>query len=43
MNKAIKISSLIYEMLVTASKTARLKPEEYAEKLIENAYNKNKR
>jgi len=36
--KAVRISNLVYEMLLVVSKKRRLKPEECIEFLIEQAY-----
>ena len=37
--KTIKVSSVVYEMLQSLSKKARLKPEVYVDKLLQNVYN----
>jgi len=36
--KSVRISNLVYEMLLVVSKKRRLKPEECVEKLVEQAY-----
>ena len=46
MNKTIRISNLVYEMLVVLAKKHRpspLKPEVYIEEIIENQYRELKR
>lgn len=40
--KNIKISSLVYEMLLELSKTARKKPEIFIEEVIKDLYKKKK-
>jgi len=42
MTKTIKISSLVYEMLLDISKKNRTKPEPFIEKMIQDTYNKKK-
>jgi len=37
--KGVKISNLVYEMLLVISKKRRLKPEECIEALIQQAFN----
>lgn len=40
--KMVKLSSVHYEMLVELSKKNRMKPDDYAEALLQETYNKKK-